>query len=115
LNYFGRVIVVGYASLNPKIWNPISWWRTWRDIPRVDLMEIAVKSAGAMATHLGYLLKDPVKMLEIYEKMKNFLVEEHIKPVICKVFPLEEAGQAQAYIENRQSTGKVILKINEHL
>ena len=112
LNYFGRLIVVGYASLDPKLWNPVSWWRTWRDIPRVDLMELAMKSAGTMATHLGYLLKDPEKMSQIYERMKEFLIDQNIKPIISRVFPLEDAGKAQEFIESRQSTGKVLLKIN---
>jgi NADPH2:quinone reductase len=115
LNYFGRVIIVGYASLNPKLWNPISWWRTWRDIPRVNLMEIAMKSAGAMATHLGYLLKDPQKMSQVYDRMKNFLLEHNIRPVISRLFPFEDAGKAHAFIESRQSTGKVLLKINGQL
>jgi len=115
LNYFGRVIVVGYAGLDPKLWNPVSWWRSWRDIPRVDLMELAMISAGTMATHLGYLLNDPEKMSEIFERMKDFLITQNIKPIISKVFPLEEAGKAQAFIESRQSTGKVLLKINEEL
>ncbi len=106
---------MGYASLNPTLWNPVSWWRTWRDIPRVDLMEIATISAGAMATHLGYLLKDPEKMTQVYNRMKDFLVEQNIKPVVSRVFPLEEAGIAQAFIESRQSTGKVLLKINDQI
>jgi NADPH2:quinone reductase len=112
LNYFGRLIVVGYASLNPKLWNPISWWQTWRDIPRVDLMALAVKSAGAMATHLGYLLKDRDKMKEIYNRMETFLMANQIKPIISKIFPLEQAGYAQEFIESRQSTGKVLLRID---
>jgi len=113
LNFFGRLIVVGYASLNPKLWNPVSWWRTWRDIPRVDLMEIAMKSAGTMATHLGYLLKDPQKLSQVYDRMKKFLLVHNIKPVISRVFPLEDAGKAHAFIQSRQSTGKVLLKIND--
>jgi NADPH:quinone reductase-like Zn-dependent oxidoreductase len=113
LNIFGRLVVVGYSSLNPKIWNPISWWRTWRDIPRVDLMETAIKSGGIMATHLGYLLRDKEKMLDVYERMKNFLIANKIKPLISAEFPLAEAGQAQQFIQERKNKGKVLLKIQD--
>ena len=111
LNVFGRLAVVGFASLDLHYWNPVSWWRTWRDIPRVNIMEIAVKSAGLMASHLGYLLKKQEIMLRVFDDLKLFIEENEIKPVISKIFPLEEAEKAHTLVESRKSTGKVLLKI----
>jgi NADPH:quinone reductase-like Zn-dependent oxidoreductase len=111
LNPFGRLIVAGYASLDLKWWKPLSWWRTWRGIPRVNIMDTAIKSAGVMATHLGYLLKENEKMWDIFNRLSAFATEQEIKPLVGKVFPLEKTGEAHAYIESRKSTGKVLLKI----
>jgi NADPH2:quinone reductase len=111
LNPFGRLIVAGYASLDLKWWNLLSWWRSWRGIPRVNIMDAAIKSAGVMATHLGYLLKENEKMLDIFNRLSTFTTKQGIKPLVGKVFPLEKAGEAHSYIESRKSTGKVLLKI----
>ena len=113
LNIFGRLIVVGYASLDPKLWNPFSWWRTWRGIPRVDLMATAIKSAGVMATHIGHLLKHREIILEVYARLQSFIITHRIRPVVSRIFPLDEAGEAQRFIETRRSTGKVVLKISD--
>jgi len=112
LNVFGRIIVAGYSSLDPKIWNPVSWWQTWRGIPRVDLMATAMKSAGVMATHIGHLLKHREIILEVYGRLQSFIVKHRIRPVVSRIFPLAEAGEAQRFIESRRSTGKVVLKIS---
>jgi NADPH2:quinone reductase len=111
LNPFGRLIVAGYASLDLKWWNLLSWWRSWRGIPRVNIINMAIKAAGVMAIHLGYLLKDNEKMLDIFNRLISFTTEQGIKPFVGKVFPFEKADEAHAYIESRKSTGKVLLKI----
>lgn len=112
LNTFGRMMVVGVSGLNLKLWNPISWWRTWRDIPRVSLFRMAPRSVAVMATHLGYLLDDPQKTLGIFNDLKTFVTKHGIKPVIGEVFPFDRAGNAHAFIESRRNIGKVLLKHN---
>ena len=113
LRPFGKMVIAGFASLNLKWWNPYSWWQTWRDIPRVNIMDYAIKSAGVMATHLGYLLKEREKLISIYRKLVEFLEENKIVPVIDREFPLEKVAEAHSYIENRMNIGKVLLRINK--
>ena len=111
LDYFGRIVVVGYASLDIKLWNPMSWWRAWRGIPRMDIMDAAERSVAVMSSHLGYLLPDQVKMQEIVGRMYAFISGKNIKPVIGEIFTLENVQQAHVLVESRRSTGKVLLKI----
>jgi NADPH:quinone reductase len=111
LNPLGRLVVIGFASLDIKWWNPISWWQTIRDIPRMKIMPLAEKSAGIMASHLGYLLDNPKLMISIFDRLKDFVIENNIKPEIGKVFSFDQAAQAHEFIESRKSTGKVLLKI----
>lgn len=111
LNPFGRMAVVGFASLNFKIWNPASWLRTYRDIPRAKIGFLAERSISVMASHLGYLLQYPDLVRTIYDEMTDFVSKHAIRPVIGKVFGFEQLPQAHQFIESRQSTGKVIVNL----
>lgn len=111
LDPLGRLIVIGFASLDFKWWNPVTWWRTLHDIPRMKIMSLAEKSAAIMASHLGYLLNNPDLMLTIYNRMKDFVIENNIKPEIGKVFTFDKASEAHDFIESRQSKGKILLEI----
>lgn len=112
LNPFGRMVVAGFASLDLNKWNPLSWLKTWRDIPRVKVGKLAERSIAIMSSHLGYLLEhEPGRMGRIYKDMHSFVIEHEIKPVVGGVFPFSQAGAAHEYIESRKSSGKVLLKL----
>ena len=92
LNPFGRVVVTGFASLDLKKWNPLSWIKTWRDIPRVDVGKLARNSVAVMSSHIGYLLEEnPQQMEQILSDLKDFVQKHDIKPVIGKVFLFDDA------------------------
>jgi NADPH:quinone reductase-like Zn-dependent oxidoreductase len=110
LNPFGRLVVAGFASLDLKRWNPLSWWRTWRDLPRAKVGELAEASTGVMATHLGYLLNEPARLQAIFERLRAFVSDKGIKPVVGKIFPFEDVAEAHAFVESRRSVGKVLLR-----
>ena len=112
LTPFGRVVVAGFAGLDLDWRNPLSWIRTWRDIPRANVGMLAERSIAVMSSHLGYLLdREPGIMTEVYAALEKFVLEKDIRPVVGKVFPLEHASEAHAYVESRKSTGKVLLKV----
>ena len=112
LNPFGRVVVAGFAGLDLDKRNPVSWIRTWRDIPRADVGMMAERSIGVMSSHLGYLLdREPGIMTEVYAALEKFVGEHNTRPVVGKVFTLEDASAAHEYVESRKSTGKVLLKV----
>ena len=111
---FGRICVAGFASLDLKKWNPLSWIKTYRDIPRASVSKLADKSIAIMSTHIGYLLdENPDLLLGIYGDLKEFVVKNDIRPVISKVFQFEEAPEAHRFIESRKSYGKVVLGISD--
>lgn len=114
LNPFGRLVVAGFASLELNKLNPLSWLKTWRDIPRADVGKMAERSIAVMSSHLGYLLeREPDMMGRIYMDLIDFVIKHDIKPVIGRVFPFDRAGAAHEYIESRKSYGKVLLKLNK--
>lgn len=112
LTPFGRIVVAGFAGLDLDWRNPLSWIRTWRDIPRADIGKLAERSVAVMSSHLGYLLDmAPGLMTDVYAELERFVQEKGIRPVVGSVFPLERASEAHAYIESRRSTGKVLLRV----
>jgi len=111
LNPFGRLVVIGFASLNLNKFNPLSWWRTWKDIPRVKINDMATASQVVGASHLGYLLKDSQRMNRIWQDLVNFTMKHGIKPVVGHEFTFEQMPEAHALMESRQSTGKIVVKL----
>jgi len=111
LNPFGRLVVIGFASLDLNKLNPFSWWKTWRDIPRVKINDMATASQVVGASHLGYLMKNTEKMNSIWKDLSQFTLEHELKPVVGHEFKFDEIPQAHALMESRQSTGKIVVHI----
>ncbi len=108
---FGRIVVVGYASMNLKKWNPLTWWRTWRDAPRAGVQELAVASAGILASHLGYLLDDEARLLRVHGDLVDFMLKHGIRPVVGATFPFDDVAEAHRFMESRRSVGKIVLRM----
>ncbi|MFH1853073.1 MAG: zinc-binding dehydrogenase [Candidatus Neomarinimicrobiota bacterium] len=112
LNPFGRVAVMGFASLDLKKWKPFSWYWTWRDIPRVNISQMAEKSRSVGASHLGYLLNDLPRMKELWNSLTAYVSETGIRPVVGHYFRFDEAPRAHELMESGRSVGKIILKLD---
>lgn len=111
LNPYGRLAVVGFASLNLNKLNPLSWWKTWRAIPRVSISAMATASQIVGASHLGYLLKDKERMTAIWNQLKAFTIEHGIRPIVGHEFDFEEMAKAHTLMESRQSMGKIVVHV----
>lgn len=111
LNPFGRLVVIGFASLSLNKLNPLSWWKTWKAIPRVKIDAMASASQVVGASHLGYLLKDTERMNRIWSDLTAFTTKHGLKPVVGHEFKFEEMGKAHALMESRNSTGKIVVHL----
>jgi len=111
LRPYGRMVVLGYASLDLKFWNPLSWYRTLRDIPRPKIMTLAQQSTGFFSSHLGYLFEHKELMKNTFINLKAHVREKKVHPCIDKIYDFDEAAQAHAYFESRKNRGKILLKI----
>jgi NADPH:quinone reductase-like Zn-dependent oxidoreductase len=108
---FGRIVVAGFASLDLQKWNPLSWLRTWRDLPKADVRTLAPGSNGLMGTHLGYLLDDPPRLTRIWRQLADFVHAEGIRPVVGAAFPFERMPDAHRLMESRRSVGKIVVRM----
>ncbi|MER3537743.1 MAG: NADPH:quinone oxidoreductase, partial [Thermus sp.] len=55
-------------------------------------------------------LSDPQAMLEATRFLTSLLAAGHVKPVVGRVFKLDQAAQAFEYVLSRASMGKVLLE-----
>jgi NADPH:quinone reductase-like Zn-dependent oxidoreductase len=108
---FGRVVAAGFASLDLQRWNPLSWLRTWRDLPKADIRSLAPASHGLMATHIGYLLADPPLLARVWGDLMAFVAAHGIRPVIGATFAFEDIGEAHRLMESRRSVGKIVVRL----
>lgn len=108
---FGRVVVAGFASLALQRWNPLSWLRTWRDLPKADIRSLAPASAGLMATHVGYLLDDGPRLARVWGELMAFVAAHDIRPVVGATFSFGEMGEAHRLMESRRSVGKIVVRM----
>lgn len=110
LHPFGRLVVAGYASIPYKKWNPLTWWPTWRDAPKAQIMDMAKKSIGIFATHIGYLTGREEVAKQVVQEMYDFVAKHKLKPLVGKTFAFDQMAEAHAYMESRKSVGKIIVK-----
>lgn len=108
---FGRVVVAGFASLALQKWNPLSWLRTWRDLPKADIRSLAPASAGLMATHIGYLLDDPPRLARVWSELMAFVTAHGIRPVVGATFTFDQMPEAHRLMESRRSVGKIVVRV----
>ena len=111
LQPFGRIVVVGFASLNLQRSNPISWVKTWKDIPRVKISQMAKESYGVMASHLGYLLPNAALMSQLWNELVSFTTKHQIRPIVGHVFHFEEMAKAHELMQSRKSSGKIVINV----
>ena len=94
LNPFGRIMVMGFASLDLKKWNPLSWWKTWQDAPKMKLKQMAENSHCLMASHLGYLLPNRELLLSTWTRFSEFINQHQIKPVVGHVLEFDQLPES---------------------
>ena len=111
LNPFGRLIITGFASISFNKYNPITWWQTWRDAPKVNVMNMAKGSYGVMGTHVGYLTQHEKVIDSEWNSMKSFVEKNNLKPIVGKSFSFDQMAEAHKWMESRNSFGKIIVQM----
>jgi NADPH2:quinone reductase len=107
----GKMVVVGLAGLEYKLWNPFSVYKALRDLPRADIRQMLVRSYGISALHVGYLLPHAELVARLWKDLAAFTQKHKIRPVVGAVFAFEHMPQAHRLMESRGSSGKIVVKI----
>jgi NADPH2:quinone reductase len=93
----GRIVVVGFAS---------------GEIPQIPANILLVKNAAALGFFWGsYRKHDPGRLRESFEKIFDWLERGRIRPHVSDVIPLDRGCDALALVQERRSTGKVVVRV----
>lgn len=111
LNPFGRMVVIGYASNPLNKWNPLTWYKAWKNAPKVGIMDMVKRSYAIMGSHIGYLSANAEIAKEIITEAAGFVASHNLKPIVGKLFDFDKLPEAHAWMESRQSTGKILVKV----
>ena len=96
LSHFGRVVAYGAASGEPG---------------RVETTRLLFENVSVIGFHLGQAMgRDPQRALKAVPELRELLASGDLEIVVGETFPLEDADEAHAAIENRETVGKVVLK-----
>ena len=91
----GTAIAVGYAG---GLWKDVS--PTW----------LVGRNIGVHGFYLGRLIgRNPALVERAAKDVLRLWEGGAVRPIVGAEFPLEQAGEAHRLIEERKSTGKVVL------
>ena len=93
----GRFAVIGFAA---------------GDIPKIPLNLLLLKSASLVGVFWGASMQqEPAVNAANMRQIVTWVAEGKLKPHVHKVFPLTETADAIRELDNRASTGKVVIKV----
>ncbi|UWG48317.1 NADPH:quinone reductase or related Zn-dependent oxidoreductase [Halanaeroarchaeum sp. HSR-CO] len=96
LSHFGRMVSFGAASGEPG---------------RPNTSDLLFNNHTVIGYHLGQAMaRDPTRVLQAVPKLTERLESGALSVIVGREFDLEEAATAQQFIEDRESTGKVVLR-----
>ena len=95
LDPLGVVIAAGFAG---------GWWEPLDPAPLVG------RNVGVLGFYLGRLMRHrPEVVRDATAEIVALWESGGVRPLVGATFPLEQAGEAHRLIEERRSTGKVVL------
>ncbi len=93
---FGRVVAFGAAS---------------GETGTVDTGRLLFENKRVIGYHLGMAMnREPMQVMEAVPDLQEGLASGELEVIVGETFPLAEAAAAHQFIEDRKSSGKVVLK-----
>ncbi|WP_394739176.1 quinone oxidoreductase family protein [Natronococcus roseus] len=94
--HFGRMVTFGVASGEPA---------------SAENRRLLFENKSVRGFHLGQAaMHDPSRIMQAVPELTEGLASGDLEVIVGESFPLEEAADAHQYIEDRKSSGKVLLK-----
>lgn len=110
LAHLGRLYVFGVSSFAPGTRRsiPAALKGLWK-MPRFGPIPLMNRNRGVHGVNLGHLWGRVDLLKRMQGEIMHLMEEGTFDPVVDRVFPLERAGEAHAWIQDRQNFGKVLL------
>lgn len=96
LTHFGRMVTYGAASGEPG---------------QLDTRTLLFNNHEVYGYHLGQALeRDPMRVYQAVDPLTDQLASGAVKVLVGHQFPLVDAAEAHQFVEDRKSSGKVVLE-----
>ncbi|WP_353625983.1 NADPH:quinone oxidoreductase family protein [Bacillus sp. JCM 19041] len=98
--FAGKLLVIGFAGGH---------------ISEAPMNHALVKNYSLLGVHWGYYAKlHPEGVKEIHKKLCGLYESGDVRPLLFKVYKMEEAIHALDQLSDRQTYGKLIIEMNRH-
>jgi NADPH:quinone reductase-like Zn-dependent oxidoreductase len=106
----GRLVMFGMSAAAPGMRrNLLKAFRAWWQLPRFSPLSLINRNRAVFGLHLGHLWSEHGRIAPFMELLLNEFRAGRLKPVVARTFPLERAGDAHEFLQNRANIGKVVL------
>lgn len=79
-------------------------------MPFFHPMPLMDKNRGVFGTNMGHLWEVMDRLQPDMEKIVSLVADGTFAPVVDRTYPLDKAGEAHAFIQDRKNFGKVLLQ-----
>lgn len=110
LRHTGRLGMFGISTATEsKLPGPLRLLSVGLGLPLFNPVTLMNQNRSVFGVNVGHLWHEPEKIRAWGDAILKGVADGWARPHVDKTFPLEQAGEAQAYIEARKNTGKVVL------
>jgi NADPH:quinone reductase-like Zn-dependent oxidoreductase len=106
----GRLMVFGMSSFAPGTKRRLfSVVKGLLATPRFHPLSLINRNRGVFGLNIGHLWKDLPLLRGMLDELVGLAAAGTFDPVVDRTFPLEKAGDAHLYLQERRNFGKVLL------
>jgi synaptic vesicle membrane protein VAT-1 len=106
----GRLGMFGVSvATNSKLAGPLRLLPVALGTPLFHPLALMNANKSVFGVNLGHLWHEPEMIAGWMEILLKGVADGWVRPHVDKSFPLERAGEAQSYMEERKNIGKVVL------
>ena len=110
LRHTGRLGMFGVSSASESsLPRPLKLLSIVASLPLYNPIPLMNENRSVFGVNLGHMWHETGKIRSWFDALIRGVNEGWVRPHVDKTFPLAEGGAAQAYMEARKNTGKVIL------
>jgi synaptic vesicle membrane protein VAT-1 len=105
----GRLVMLGISSMSGErrsTWRVLQSWWAMKPFSPLSLIN---RNRGVFGLNVGHLWSERRQLQPLMEMLLSELDAGRLVPVVARTFPLERAGDAHRFIQNRSNIGKVVL------
>lgn len=112
LRHTGRLGMFGASTMTEsRLPGSLKLLKVGLGMPWFNPVKLMNQNRAVFGVNLGHLWHEAPKIEAWMKAVLNGVEAGWVRPHVDRMFPLAQAGDAQAYIEARKNTGKVVLVV----